>query len=71
MAEIRIIEKSERVVSEMEKIEEEFHVAYEKARKDDRSSDALDIISIDMFQYMNLSDNPEKQKFGQNKLYLK
>ena len=71
MAEIRIFEKSERVVSEMEKIEEEFHVAYEKARKDDRSSVALDIISIDMFQCMNLSDNPEKQKFGQNKLYLK
>lgn len=62
------IQKSKRVVSEMEKLEEEFHAAYETAReyldsrKDDRSSVASDIISIDMLQRMNISEHSETSR---------
>ena len=56
---------NERLVNEMEKTEEEFHAAYEQARKyldsrkDDQSNVASDIISIEMFQRMTSYINPE------------
>lgn len=58
-------QKGRRVACEMEKIEESYYLAYEAAqdyldsRKDDRSSITSDIMSIEMLQSMNISDDQE------------
>lgn len=58
-------EKSKKVVLEMEKIEEEFTTAYEAARQwldsqKEQSSEASEILSIDMLNRMNISDQSER-----------
>ena len=56
------LQKGQKIVNEMEKIEEEFYTAYEAAReyldsrRDDASSVASDILSIDLLQRMNITD---------------
>ena len=56
------LKKGQKIVNEMEKIEEEFYTAYEAAReyldsrRDDASSVASDILSINLLQRMNITD---------------
>ena len=57
------LQKGQRIVNEMEKIEEEFYSAYEAAReyldsrRDDASSVTSDILSIDLLQRMHITDD--------------
>ena len=57
------IQKGQRIVNEMEKIEEEFYTSYEAAReyldsrRDEASSVASDILSIDLLQRMDITDD--------------
>ena len=57
------LQKGQRIVNEMEKIEEEFYLAYEAAReyldsrRDDASSVTSDILSIDLLQRMQITDD--------------
>ena len=57
------IQKGQRIVNEMEKIEEEFHTSYEAAReyldsrRDEASSVASDILSIDLLQRMDITED--------------
>lgn len=59
------LEKGKKVVAEMEKLEDEYSTASEAAREhlnarwDDRSSVASDILSVDMVQKLNITDNSE------------
>ena len=57
------IQKGQMIVNEMEKIEEEFYTSYEAAReyldsrRDEASSVASDILSIDLLQRMDITDD--------------
>ena len=59
------LEKGKKVVAEMEKLEDEYFVASETARehlnaqRDDRSSVASDILSVDMVQNLNIANYSE------------
>ena len=59
------MENSKKVVLEMEKIEEEFTTAYEAARRcldsqKEKSSEASEILSIDLVIRMNISSQSER-----------
>ena len=62
------LQKGQKIVNEMEKIEEEFYTAYEAAReyldsrRDDASSETSDILSIDLLQRMNISDGDSETR---------
>ena len=57
------LQKSQTIVGEMEKIDEEFHAAHERKREyldsqhDDNASVSSGILSIDLLQRMNISDD--------------
>ena len=57
------IQKGQRIVSEMEKIEEDFYTSYEAvrdyldSRRDDASSVTSDTFSIDLLQRINITDD--------------
>lgn len=59
------LEKGKKIVAEMEKLEDEYSMASEtarehlNARRDDRSSVASDILSVDIVQKLNITNYSE------------
>ena len=59
------LQKDKKIISEMEKIEEDYYTAYGTAqeylnsRKDDSSSITSEVLSIDMLQRMNIIDDSD------------
>ena len=59
------IQKDKILIREMEKIEKDYHTAYEAAqeylnsRKDDSSRITADVLSVDMLQQLNITDDTE------------
>ena len=69
------IQKDKKLIKEMENIEEDYYTAYGttqeylNSRKDDSSSVTSDILTIDMLQGLNISDEPETSR-KDNKMSL-
>ena len=67
---INEMQKSMRLASEMEKLDDEYYSAYEAAREylesrqDERCSVSSDILSIDMLEQMNISETNKKEEMG-------
>lgn len=59
------VQKDKILIREMEKIEKDYYTAYKAAqeylnsRKDDSSSITADVLSVDMLQQMNITDDTE------------